>query len=142
METVVSFFDSSDFFLSTESLIIISVISLLLFLGTLVAIPTILVRLPADYFKEENTRVWLDGNHPIIRGIALLLKNGIGIIFLLAGIAMLVLPGQGILTMLIGVSLIDFPGKRKLERKLISLPKVLSGINSFREKFDKPPFDL
>ena len=142
METVASLFDSSDFFLSTESLIIISVLSLLLFLGTLVAIPTILVRLPADYFKEGNQRVWMDGNHPLIRGIGLFLKNGIGIIFLLAGIAMLVLPGQGILTMLIGVSLIDFPGKRKLERKLISLPKVLAGINSFREKFDKPPFEL
>ena len=142
MDTLVSLLDSPDFFLSKESLIIISVTSLLLFLGTLVAIPTILVRLPSDYFKEGNTRVWLDGNHPIIRGIGLFFKNGIGIIFLFAGIAMLVLPGQGILTMLIGISLIDFPGKRKLERKLISLPKVLHGINSFREKFDKPPFQL
>ena len=142
METIFSIFDSSNLFLSKESLIVISVISLILFLGTLVAIPTILVRLPSDYFAEGNARVWLDGNHPVIRGIGLFLKNGIGIIFLLAGIAMLVLPGQGILTMLIGISLIDFPGKRKLERKLISLPKVLHGINAFREKFDKPPFQL
>ena len=142
METLLSFFQSPERFISTETLILISVVSLIFFIGTLLAIPAILVRLPSDYFSEETPRVWLDGNHPIIRGIGLFFKNGVGIIFLLAGIAMLVLPGQGILTMLIGLSLIDFPGKRHLERKLISLPKVLQGINALREKFSKPPFQL
>ena len=142
MESLLALFQFPEQFISTETLIIISVVSLIFFVGTLLAIPAILVRLPSDYFVEETPRVWLDGNHPLIRGMGLLLKNGVGLIFLLAGIAMLVLPGQGILTMLIGISLIDFPGKRNLERKLISLPKVFQGINALREKFGKPPFQL
>ena len=70
------------------------------------------------------------------------IKNGLGLVFLLAGFAMLFLPGQGVLTMLIGVSLIDFPGKRTIERKLIGSPAVLKSINALRRKFGKPPFTL
>ena len=123
-----------------EVLIAIFVLSIIAFIGTLLAIPAILIRLPEDYFDEEKPHTWMETYHPIIRKISLFLKNGVGYIFLLAGLAMLVLPGQGILTMLIGVSLIDFPGKRKFERKLICLPGVLKTINALRQKYGKPPF--
>jgi len=75
----------------------------------------------------------------VVRVTGYLLKNLIGVVFLLGGIAMLLLPGQGVLTMLIGVSLMDLPGKRKLERKLIGQPAVLRTINRFRGKFGRPP---
>ena len=39
---------------------------------------------------------------------------------------MLVLPGQGILTILMGLFLMNFPGKYRLERKVVTLPQVLS----------------
>ena len=129
-------------FIPGEVLIAIFVVSIVAFIGTLVAIPAILLRLPADYFNEDIPHTWMETYHPIIRKITLFLKNGIGYIFLLAGIAMLVLPGQGILTMLIGVSLIDFPGKRKFEKKLICLPGVLKTINALRQKYRKPPLSL
>ena len=125
-----------------EVLIAIFVVSIIAFIGTLVAIPAILIRLPADYFEEEKPHTWMETYHPIIRKISLFLKNGVGYIFRLAGIAMLVLPGQGILTMLIGVSLIDFPGKRKFEKKLICLPGVLKTINALRQKYGKPPLSV
>lgn len=129
-------------FIPGEVLIAIFVVSIIAFIGTLVAIPAILIRLPADYFDEDKPHTWMEAHHPIIRQTSLFLKNGVGYIFLLAGIAMLVLPGQGILTMLIGVSLIDFPGKRKFERKLICLPGVLKTINALRQKYRKPPLSL
>ena len=125
-----------------QVLVMLFVLSLVAFVGTLVAIPVILIRLPSDYFSEKNPRMWMADHHPILRGIGLFIKNAIGVVFLLAGFAMLFLPGQGILTMVIGVSLIDFPGKRNIERKLITLPRVLESINALRNKFGKPPFTL
>jgi hypothetical protein len=125
-----------------EVLIAIFLVSLIAFIGTLVAIPAILIRLPANYFNEEKPHRWMNTHHPIIRKISIFLKNGVGCIFLLGGMAMLVLPGQGILTMLIGVSLIDFPGKRKFEKKLICLPGVLKTINALRQKYGKHPLSV
>jgi hypothetical protein len=117
----------------------LTVASLVGFIGSLIAIPLILVRLPPDYFDIRVPRHWMKDHHPVLRLVGLALKNAVGLVFLLAGLAMLFLPGQGILTMLIGVSLLDFPGKRRLEATLIGQPTVLSAINSMRNKFNKPP---
>lgn len=139
METPANWFQQH---VSTDSLLWLALFSFISFVGTLIAIPFILVRLPADYFSQRHPRSWMRNHHPVLRLMGHLAKNIIGVIFLLAGFAMLFLPGQGILTMLIGVSLMDFPGKRRLERKLISQPTVLSAINAMRQKFGKPPLDL
>jgi len=119
-----------------EFLFLLSIVG---FVGSVIAIPWILIRLPQDYFCESHPRTWLKDRHPVLRLIALALKNFVGWILLLGGIAMLVLPGQGLLTILIGVSLMDFPGKRAIERKLVSRPLVLQAINRIRERFDRPP---
>ena len=119
-----------------EFLFLLSIVG---FVGSVIAIPWILIRLPQDYFCESHPRTWLKDRHPVLRLIALALKNFVGWILLLGGIAMLVLPGQGLLTILIGVSLMDFPGKRAIERKLVSRPLVLQAINRVRERFDRPP---
>jgi hypothetical protein len=117
----------------------LTVASVVGFIGSLIAIPLILVRLPPDYFDTRVPRHWMKDHHPVLRVIGLVVKNAVGFVFLLAGLAMLFLPGQGILTMLIGISLIDFPGKQRLEATLIGQPTVLSAINSMRNKFKKPP---
>jgi hypothetical protein len=117
-------------------------VSLFVFLGTLVAIPFILIRLPEDYFDLRVPRHFMRGSHPVIRMVAKVIRNIVGLAFLLAGLAMLVLPGQGVLTLLIGISLLDFPGKRRLEARIIGQPKVFSAVNSLRAKFKKPPFVL
>jgi len=112
------------------------------FIGTLIAIPLILVRLPADYFDTRTPRHWMKDHHPALRLSGLIVKNVVGIVFLLAGFAMLFLPGQGVLTMLIGVSLMDFPRKRELEAKMVGQPTLLGVINSMRHKYGKPPLTL
>ncbi len=100
------------------------------------------MRLPEDYFDMRVARKFLPRANPALRSVAVVAKNLIGLVLLLAGIAMLVLPGQGVLTILIGVSLMDFPKKRLLESKLIGQPLVFSGINRLRARFHKPPLTL
>jgi hypothetical protein len=112
------------------------------FVGSLIAIPVILVRLPPDYFDTRVERRWLSGHHPVLRAAMMVLKNIAGLVLLFAGIAMLVLPGQGVLTILIGISLIDFPGKHRLEARIVRQPMILRGINSVRQRFGRPPLVL
>jgi hypothetical protein len=126
-------------FLPKEMLITLGIVSIFLFMATVIIIPILVIRLPADYFDENQPRIWLRDYHPVVRVTTYVIKNVVGAVFLVAGIAMLVLPGQGILTMLMGLSLLEFPGKRKLERKLIGRPRVLGVINSLREKFGRQP---
>ena len=129
-------------YVSTDTLVALTVLSLIFFVGSLVAIPFILVRLPADFFDTRVPRRWMADHHPVLRGLGHLIKNVVGAVFLFVGFLMLFLPGQGILTMLIGVTMLDFPGKRKLEAKMIGQPTVLSAVNSMREKFGKPPLTI
>jgi hypothetical protein len=125
-------------YVSTETLVALTVLSIVFFVGSLIAIPFILVRLPADFFDIRVPRPWMEDHHPVLRVLGHLVKNMVGAIFLFVGFLMLFLPGQGILTMLIGISMLDFPGKRKVEAKLIGQPTVLHAINGMREKFGKP----
>ena len=134
------FIQFTEAWISPEAWIGLIVFSILAFIGTLLAIPAILVRLPPDYFQNHHHKPWFANHHPIVRVLGLTLKNIVGIIFLLAGLAMLVLPGQGLLTMLLGILFIDFPGKHRLEKRLIQHPKILRSINALREKVGKPPF--
>lgn len=126
-------------YVSTETLVTLTALSVVFFIGSLIAIPFILVRLPTDFFDTRVPRRWMENHHPVLRLFGHLVKNAIGAIFLFVGFLMLFLPGQGILTMLIGVTMLDFPGKRKLEARMIGQPAVLSTVNSMRQKFGKPP---
>ena len=126
-------------YVSANVLIWFAVSSVFMFVGTLIAIPVILMRLPADYFDIRKPRPWMENHHPILRLLGHIVKNVVGAIFLFAGFLMLFLPGQGVLTMLIGLSLIEFPGKRRVEAKIVGQSTVLSTINAMRAKFDKPP---
>jgi hypothetical protein len=129
-------------YVSPDTLIALTVLSLVFFIGSLIAIPIILVRLPADYFDIRIPRPWMENHHPMLRVMGHIVKNVVGAIFLFAGFLMLFLPGQGLLTMLIGISMLDFPGKRKVEAKIIGQPAILSTVNAMRKKFDKPPLIL
>jgi hypothetical protein len=125
-----------------DLLIGLTVASVIGFIGSLIAIPLILVRLPADYFDTRTPRHWMKDHHPLLRLMGLIVKNVLGIVFFLVGFAMLFLPGQGLLTMLIGISLMDFPRKRELEAKMVGQPTLLGVINTMRQKFHKPPLSL
>ena len=129
-------------YVSTETLVTLTALSIIFFVGSLIAIPFILVRLPTDFFDTRIPRRWMENHHPVLRLFGHIAKNVIGAIFLFAGFLMLFLPGQGILTMLIGVTMLDFPGKRKLEARMIGQPAVLNTINNMRRKFGKPPLTI
>jgi putative transmembrane protein PGPGW len=129
-------------YVSTETLVTLTALSVIFFVGSLIAIPFILVRLPTDFFDTRVPRRWMEDHHPVLRILGHIVKNVVGAIFLFAGFLMLFLPGQGILTMLIGVTMLDFPGKRRLEAKMIGQPAVLSTINNMRQKFGKPPLTI
>ena len=130
-----------EFFQENESLILIlGIVSVISFLGTLAFIPWFIIRIPADYFSASRRGSLLpDGIPPSLKVLAFLVKNIIGLIIVLLGIAMLVLPGQGLLMILIGLALVEFPGKYKLERWLISRAPVYKSANWLREKGHKEP---
>jgi hypothetical protein len=113
-------------------------LSVLMFVGTLVALPIVVVRLPADYFRNDPYATYHHERPTALRLLALLGKNLLGIVLVCIGVAMLVLPGQGILTILIGLMLMNFPGKRALEQRLVQQPPVLRAINWMRAKAHQP----
>ncbi len=98
-----------------------------------------LIRIPADYFRQDHPReLWTD-RHPAIRFVGVFAKNLLGVLLVALGIVMSIpgVPGQGILTILLGIMLLDFPGKRDLEYKLVSRPQVFKTINKLRHRFGK-----
>jgi len=113
-------------------------LSILTFFGTLLVIPIILAKMPADYFvREVHREKHRTGFYQTVHYFLLILKNLIGVLFLVTGFAMLFIPGQGVLTILIGISLMNFPGKRRLEKKIVQKPSALSAINWIRSKAGK-----
>ena len=100
---------------------------------------SILVRLPADYFKGEEHRK--ASPRPLIVTI---LKNLAGALIVLVGLVMAIpgVPGNGTLMILAGLLLLDVPGKYRLERKLISLRPIRVGANRLRAWRGRPPFEF
>ncbi len=127
-----------------QSVLVAVLLFLVTFAVSLAIVSFIMVRIPADYFKEDHPRELLPDKHPALRLLAVVVKNLLGIVLVALGIVMSVpgVPGQGILTILLGIMLLDFPGKRKLEYKLVSRPQVLNAINKLRHRFGKPPLVL
>jgi hypothetical protein len=118
-------------------------LSALMFVGGLILMPLVVARIRPDYFLHDRPP---EGSwrrrHPVIRLSVLIVKNGLGLVLLLAGLAMLVLPGQGVLTILVGISLLNFPGKRRLELKIVRQAPVLRAINWMRARAGRPPLRL
>jgi hypothetical protein len=117
-------------------------LSIVMAVGTLVVLPIIVARLPADYFTRDQRPT--GGRTPTmtLRLLSLVGKNLLGLVLILAGVAMLVLPGQWILMVLIGLMLMDFPGKRALERRLVQQPSVCQAINWIRAKAHQPALQM
>ena len=117
-------------------------ISLVTLAFSLLLLPWLLARLPADYFETDTIKSRIRMPHRVVYWMGRILKNVIGGVLAVAGVIMLVTPGQGILTLLVGLLLMEFPGKRQLELRLIRRPRVLATINAMRHKFGKPPLQI
>lgn len=137
-----AFFQNMTVWLEDHSLWVgwLAIVSLMMFLGTLIGLPFLVVKIPEDYFAKEhrNRETWKQ--YPaILRWLLLIGKNLLGAILVFAGILMLVLPGQGILTIFIGLLLVNFPGKYRLEKWLVTKTPVLKAANWLRKKANHPP---
>ena len=119
----------------------LAVFSIVSFMGTLILVPVLIIRIPEDYFAETKRHRWEPWahEHPVIRWSLLITKNILGYIFIILGIAMLVLPGQGILTIFIGIMFINFPGKYQLERWVVMRGPLLNTINKLRNRAGRAP---
>lgn len=127
--------------LSPSILTGLAIFSVVTFVGSLIAIPIIIARLPNDYFlSEERHLAATRSKQPTFFFFNQFIKNFLGIILIIAGIAMLILPGQGLLTILIGLGITNFPGKYKLERKLVSNQNIFKSLNWMRKRGGVEPF--
>ncbi len=131
-------------FITWQSILLAVLLFVITFSISLAIVSVIMVKIPADYFKEDRPRELFADKSPAVRYLLIIGKNLLGVVLVVLGILMSVpgVPGQGILTILLGVMLLDFPGRRRLERKLVSRPQVLNTINKLRHKFDKPELEL
>jgi len=121
----------------------IGTLSMATFVGTLIIIPILVVRIPADYFKHEKQKPdHFYRRYSFMRILVLVLKNLLGLIFIIAGLAMLLLPGQGIITILIGIMMLNFPGKLAMEQRIVQQPTVLRAINWMRTKANRPVLEV
>lgn len=117
--------------------------SVAMFVGGLLLMPVVALRIPSDYFLGERPPLAsMQGSHPALRALVLLVKNVVGLILLAAGISMLVLPGQGLLTIFVALMLLDFPGKRRIELRVVRTGGVLRAINWIRERRGRPALRL
>ena len=124
-------------------LVALGVGTVVMFVLSIVGVPLFLARLPADYYsRSEQKRFGLEGTNRPLRTLLRIAKNALGTLLVVLGILMLVLPGQGLLTLLVGIMLIDFPGKYRLERRILSSPRVLRVVNALRKRSGKPPLEI
>jgi hypothetical protein len=115
------------------------IVSLVMFFGTLLLLPVVVAMLPADYFVRRREDRW---PKTLLGSMGLILKNVLGLVFVVMGIVMLFSPGQGVLTILVGIMLLNFPGKRRLEFWLVRKPTVAKALNWIRRKAKRPPLVL
>ncbi len=129
--------------LSQTAAVWIAILSTGMLVVALVAVPLLIVRIPADYFAHpRRANAEWHRKVPWFRWIWLVAKNVLGGALFVAGALMLVLPGQGLLTLLIAVALLDFPGKFRLQQWVATRRGVIDSINWIRRKAGKEPLIL
>lgn len=130
-----------DWILSNDTIVWwLVALSAFMFVASLILLPMLVVRIPADYFTHRKRHHKTPEKYPpVIRIIVLVIKNLFGLVLFCAGILMLVLPGQGLFTMFIGIMMMNFPGKFKLERWIVERGPVLKSINWLRRRAHHEP---
>ena len=117
--------------------------SIIMGISSAIATPWILLRLPADYFRQEKPHLIDRLRHATLAtAVLLMFKNIAGLLLLFVGVLMLVLPGQGLVTIVLSLILIDFPKKFHAERWFVRRGKILATINWMRQRQGRMPLDL
>jgi len=101
----------------------------------------VLVSLPVTSFQDSHHSTLFRRVHPALRWAGRITKNLVGILVIVLGMALALpgIPGPGLVILMAGIMLVDFPGRRRLVRRLISHPRVLPTLNSWRGRFGRPP---
>lgn len=121
----------------------LAVFSVLSIVTAVFAAPWAVSKMSADYFMPTRDRQRAFATlHPILRWSGIILKNLLGILFVILGVILLALPGQGLLTILAGLLLMNFPGKLALELWIIRMPMVLRAANWLRKKSGREPLQV
>jgi hypothetical protein len=121
-----------------STLVILSGLSVVVFLLSLLSVPWMVCRIPEDFFLASYTHRERSGSR-FARGVTAFLKNLLGLGFFLLGVTLLFIPGQGILTIFLGVILMDFPGKKKVIERLVGMEKIRTSLNWIRKKRQVKP---
>ncbi len=116
--------------------------SLVMLVGTAVAVPFLVVRIPTGYFSGRHRPPRQPRKRSVWWLLGMVGKNLLGVILVVAGVAMLVLPGQGLLTILLALVLLDFPGKFPLQRWVVRRTGVLASINWIRRRAGYPALEV
>lgn len=132
------------FYSYTSILPLVGAISAVIFVISLLSLPWLAAKIPRDYFlySQRQSAFWKTDTRPVFRLAIILGKNLLGYVLLAGGFLMLFIPGQGLLTLFIGLVLIDYPKKYAFEKKLVSIPVILNGLNWLRKKAHKPPLNI
>ena len=100
--------------------------------------PWLILRLPADYFTYRRRQTMrATRQRPAMHLLMTAVKNLIGALLVGAGICLFFLPGQGIITLLAGLIVMNYPGKFRLERWIVSRPRVLPALNWLRRRYGR-----
>ena len=136
IELATGFFDS----ISLRGVLLGLAVFIVTFAVNLAIVSFILVKLPATYFQKSHNRDILPDSSQLVRLLAKIGKNVLGVLLAALGVVLSLpgVPGQGLLTVLLGIMLLDIPGKRRLEMKIVSRPKIFNAINKLRHRFGKP----
>lgn len=110
-----------------------AVVSLGMFLGTLVAVPIFLVKVRDDYF----TRPRPPSSLPVK-----ILRITLGVSLIIVGIIMLLLPGQGVLTILVGLGILEAPMKDRIIARILRNPTVHGAVDRLRRKAGKGALEI
>jgi hypothetical protein len=118
------------------------ILSVLLFVASLLAVPWVVRRLPPDVLERQDMPALGSQQATFWRLTVRLGRNLVGAVLLLAGIAMLVLPGQGLLTIIAAIILLQVPGKWRLVRVVLGYAPVLRTVNRYRTRNGLEPLRL
>jgi archaellum biogenesis protein FlaJ (TadC family) len=117
-------------------------LSVILLLGALIAVPIVVVRLPADYLVHSRRKTLSRRVRRAEVAILLIgLKNILGIFLILLGLIMLLTPGQGLLAILTGISVSNLPGKYHMECWIITRRPIWKSVQYLRRRFGRVPLE-
>ena len=118
--------------------VILFLVSLLV---TSAIVTAFIVGIPPDHFVAEKRGLQRRITSPMLRVAAIIGKNLLGALLVVAGIVLALpgVPGQGVLTILVGILLLDIPGKRRFELALVRRAAVHRVINKVRARFHRAP---